>query len=620
MKFPLSKINISNHKKLICDLLEDDETILFLDTNIIALIYGMNKKAKEEFFNWLKPLIIKKRIKIPNWVISEYTNRFTKDKINDYLSPLKLIPTIQKEFEQLLKFLNVHIDETILLSDPRKKYSNIEDIKSDLNHIREILEKIKFLSDTKNADFKHNLHSEIENLLHDCILNTDMDSILKDLDQTAQIRYNHRFPPGFADSSKNVNHYGDLIIWKEILTYCQKEEHKKVIFLTNDEKEDWVYTPIKIEIENENKNNIIANNRDKYKIIDPRLVHEFYLTTNSEQIEILSFSQLIMILMEEFPENFLELSIALQFDDETKKTNNKKDESTNIISKIETIENDNNVDLESAPNTKEITLQPTALQDKYFELSSKTDFLTSIIIDLKSYNWYRQNSAVENFINNISNLQYDETIQEESKLFVIGRNLYQAACGGSASANDLVKNNLNKFTQDNNSYVINLIIAGMIYEIYFDSNGEFRLQKLKSQFLNELLNSVENNPRLDYAKKFIHDQLSRHETQIIYIPFSDNTVEMSVAFSNELYTTIDWLEIETKYNKLESIEYKSKELLTDNNENVFTTHQSEFTELGFKMYICACYGIPKKRLKLKFINYNNDFKITFNDKYLKKWN
>lgn len=611
MKFPLSKINISNHKKLICNLLKDDETIIFLDTNIIALIYCMNKKAREEFFNWLKPLITKNRIKIPNWVISEYTSRFTKDKINDYLSPLKLIITIQKEFEQLFKFLNVHIDETTLYSDPKKKYDNIEDLKFDLNHVREILGKIKFLSDTKKADFTHDLHSEIENLLHECILDTDIDNILKDIEQTAQIRYNHRFPPGFADSSKNTNQYGDLIIWKEILNYCKKEQCKKVIFLTNDEKEDWVYAPIKIET------NRIINNSDKYKIIDPRLVHEFYLATGSEQIEILSFQQLIMILIKEFPVDFFEVSIALQFEDETKKRN---DESTDIISEIELVKNDDNSDLESNNNIKDIHLEPTALRDKYFELSSKKDFLTNIIIDLKSYNWYKQNSAVENFINNISNLQYDRTTQEQSKLFVIGRNLYQAACGGSASAHDLIKNNLITFTQDNTHYLINLIIAGMIYEIYFDSNGKFRLQKLKSQFLNELLNSIEDNPRLDHAQKFIKNQLEQHSAEVIYIPFSDNTVEMNVVFNNELRITKDWQGNEVKYNELQSIEYKLKELLTDNSDNAFTTHQSEFTELGLEMYICACYGIPKKRLKLELINYNHDLRIIFGDKYLKKWN
>lgn len=76
MKFPLSTVDIVKHQKIILDLLLHDDTIIFIDTNIIALLYKLNNRSRDELFNWLKPLVDKKRLKVPNWVTSEYTNRF----------------------------------------------------------------------------------------------------------------------------------------------------------------------------------------------------------------------------------------------------------------------------------------------------------------------------------------------------------------------------------------------------------------------------------------------------------------------------------------------------------------------------------------------------------------
>src|SRR3546814_9102643 len=56
-------------------------------------------------------------------------------------------------------------------------------------------------------------------------------------------------PPGFLDKGKADkqraadNRYGDLIIWREILDHVRTLESGSVVLLTNDNKQDWVYTP-----------------------------------------------------------------------------------------------------------------------------------------------------------------------------------------------------------------------------------------------------------------------------------------------------------------------------------------------------------------------------------------
>ena len=66
-------------------------------------------------------------------------------------------------------------------------------------------------------------------------------------------RYKNQIPPGFEDSSKELSddneftyagltykrQYGDLIIWKQIISYASENSIKDLIFVTNDKKVDW---------------------------------------------------------------------------------------------------------------------------------------------------------------------------------------------------------------------------------------------------------------------------------------------------------------------------------------------------------------------------------------------
>lgn len=53
-------------------------------------------------------------------------------------------------------------------------------------------------------------------------------------------RYKKEIPPGFKDAKKKdgVRKYSDLIIWKEILRFAEKNK-KDIIFVTDDVKADW---------------------------------------------------------------------------------------------------------------------------------------------------------------------------------------------------------------------------------------------------------------------------------------------------------------------------------------------------------------------------------------------
>ncbi len=63
-------------------------------------------------------------------------------------------------------------------------------------------------------------------------------------------RYEAKIPPGYRDLTKKGEifthqgllyrrEYGDLILWKQLIQYCKDSEIRQVIFVTDDDKEDW---------------------------------------------------------------------------------------------------------------------------------------------------------------------------------------------------------------------------------------------------------------------------------------------------------------------------------------------------------------------------------------------
>lgn len=146
-----------------------------------------------------------------------------------------------------------------------------------------------------------------------------------------------------------------------------------------------------------------------------------------------------------------------------------------------------------------------ALADKYFTLFDKDDNLIKIISNLKVHNWYTsQNPAMELLFEQDLN-KLEESTENADKLFVLGRNIYQAACGNAEKPLEFLKN-LNIHFSKYSDFVINHIYNGMLYEIYFDSNNDIR-EKPKTDYQNDIL-LLDKNPRLKENIEFINTTLA----------------------------------------------------------------------------------------------------------------
>ncbi|TGL19793.1 caspase family protein [Leptospira bourretii] len=168
------------------------------------------------------------------------------------------------------------------------------------------------------------------------------------------------------------------------------------------------------------------------------------------------------------------------------------------------------------------TYSKEALADKHFDYSSKEDIM-EIILGLRSHDWYKQNPVIPK----INYLNFVEC--KKDHLFILGRNIYQAADGNANNAKSFM-NALNIFIKEKDPEVIFHILNGMLFEIYFDSEGKLR-DEYKFGFGEALYNLI-SLPEHRNSGIFIYQKLSEYNFLINFNPITLRQIEFVVTFSN----------------------------------------------------------------------------------------
>lgn len=221
-----------------------DSTIVF-DTCALLDLHYLTKDIQEVVKDILQ--LLAGRIWIPAQVMDEYNRNYPgifakvfSERYNDKdVQKDKLIDNLQ----QLIK------------QNDREYYHPYMDA-ADISHLKSIVADIE----PKIADAKKTIalqyqkrKNEILGMmakdeLHDEI--TDLDTgtpftftEIKHIIEKGNIRFANQTPPGYKDreTKRGLRQYGDLIIWNEILHYA-KENERNILFITNDIKEEWVFT------------------------------------------------------------------------------------------------------------------------------------------------------------------------------------------------------------------------------------------------------------------------------------------------------------------------------------------------------------------------------------------
>ncbi|MGB4659029.1 MAG: PIN domain-containing protein [Mobilitalea sp.] len=224
---------MKNILKECLDLSEEEKNRLWsksmfvFDTNLLLNLYRYSKETRDALFSALYNL--KNRIWIPYHVVEEY-----------YKNRCKIIYETTEKYDKLTKSSDTFIDECRISLNLKNK---------------EVLELKEFIQNWLIKEKTNNLLviKPAEDAILDNLLNLFDGKAGKNMDQSVldgilaegKTRYDNKIPPGYMDSKKinntnDNNMFGDLIIWKQILEYS-KEFQKNIIYVTNDQKEDWWY-------------------------------------------------------------------------------------------------------------------------------------------------------------------------------------------------------------------------------------------------------------------------------------------------------------------------------------------------------------------------------------------
>lgn len=151
--------------------------------------------------------------------------------------------------------------------------------------------------------------------------------------------------------------------------------------------------------------------------------------------------------------------------------------------------------------------------------------IASLINDIRISDYYKQNPAIDKILlKNASNL-------DKNQQFIFGRNLLQAS-HMSFSAQRFMSSltqNLSKYKcADGDNHVLN----GILFEIYFDSYGDFRGNRIKDHFFDEIM-SLRHKPEYGKSFGFIRTLLNQYKENLIYlIPEDDRKLDVDITVKN----------------------------------------------------------------------------------------
>lgn len=220
---------------------------------------------------------------------------------------------------------------------------------------------------------------------------------------------------------------------------------------------------------------------------------------------------------------------------------------------------------------------------------SQNDSVNEIIKGLKSYTYDTQNTAVSKL------RRIYKILTDKNDLFVIGRNLLQAAQGGAFECQkEISYANLRKYIWQGENHILN----GILYEMYFDKSNQFR-DSVKGINMLDAVANILVYPEFKNSCKFIQIALAEYKDKLYYIPGSSDRCIVIVDFDSSYINMLD-----EKVWDIKSILIKGKEILNQ------IPIDRELNVVELKSYIQQATAIPSLCLQIRYsenVNKNDCF-------------
>ena len=197
------------------------------DTNVLLNIYRFTEPTRDLLLDVLDRL--SDRVWLPHRVAFEFfENRW---------EVIFSLHTIYSDLEEKIGKINQY-----LLDIQRQKRHPL--ISLLLEKVAPLLqqaeEAIQQISDQHPDYFSHDpLLERLSSIFEGKVGMPFSDKEEKEILEEGKRRYDAKIPPGYKDNVKEgTRKYGDLLIWKQMLSFA-KEKKTPIVFVTGDVKEDW---------------------------------------------------------------------------------------------------------------------------------------------------------------------------------------------------------------------------------------------------------------------------------------------------------------------------------------------------------------------------------------------
>ena len=214
--------------------------------------------------------------------------------------------------------------------------------------------------------------------------------------------------------------------------------------------------------------------------------------------------------------------------------------------------------------------------------------VAAILNDLKSHTWPTQGPAIGAIF------ELDWKSLNKNEIFVLGRNIYQCACGSEWTALAALSNLREKLagiTEEAATHLLN----GMLFEVYFDKEGQFRGSSPKGECLDKLL-KLQTVKKFEPSVSFIRRALQPYQSHLPFLPSTTPevvTLELTVKRSDPP--------------ELKSLKFKGQELLTRVNDEADLPHRAwklwklghmNFTVRQLKEMVAEAWSVPLEQLEV----------------------
>ncbi|WP_148305740.1 PIN domain-containing protein [Streptomyces collinus] len=215
------------------------EYLVTLDTNVLLNLYRFTPQARDELLQALTKL--EDRLWVSHQVVKEYYSRRV-DAIKEHIALYTTVPKVLnesrnkaiQEINTFTKRRSMSPEEKRALIDPLNKAFDmaIDEIKRHGDAFD--LDLVKVITDDP-------ILQSLADIFDQKVGAPFADEEEKEFLENYSTRAGDRIPPGYRDSGKADNAHGDYFVWEQVLREAKLRE-MPVILVTNDTKDDWVYS------------------------------------------------------------------------------------------------------------------------------------------------------------------------------------------------------------------------------------------------------------------------------------------------------------------------------------------------------------------------------------------